>query len=138
MSELLAVEQFLYSTLTSLTTGASALATGIYSHVAPEGAVAPYIVFQRQGGHDVNGVGSTRICTSELYTVKAIGDVSFAALDSLVDAIDTLLHRSSGVATAGAIFSVVREAPFSLPTVEDGAIYYQRGGIYRIVAQAAP
>lgn len=136
MSELLAVEQHLYSTLSTLTTGTSALATGVYSHVAPECAGFPYIVFQRQAGHDVNGVGATRILSSELYTVKAISDTSFATIDRLVDAIDALLHKSSGTTTAGTVFSVVRESPFSLPTVEDGLAYFQRGGVYRILVQA--
>ena len=137
MSELLAVEQFLYSALSTLTTGASALATRAYSHVAPEDAVYPYIVFQQQAGRDVNGVGAIRIMSNELYTAKAVTDKSFSSLDALVDSIDDLLHKASGTTSAGTIFSVVRESPFSLPTVEDGITYFQRGGIYRILVQAA-
>jgi len=44
----------------------------VHEFIASQGATYPLVVFFPMGGHDVNGVGATRIMTAMPYVVKAV------------------------------------------------------------------
>ncbi len=67
MIESFRAEQWLYSLLAGDTGpgGVSTLVGGrIYAYLAPSGAAFPLVVYSRQAGHDVMGLGTTRIMAS--------------------------------------------------------------------------
>lgn len=136
--ETVVVERWLYGLLSGDTALAAAVSARIYGYVAPLGTAFPLVIFQTQGGLDVRGVGPTRIMSDLTVVVKAIDRAEgFGTLATIAARIDALLQGASGAATGGLVISCVREQPFSLVEVIDGAQYRHLGGIYRIAAQGA-
>ena len=136
MIELLRIDQWLYATLNGDAT-LMALVSGVHNAIATQGAALPYVVFNFQGGGDVRGVGPTRIMSSALYQVKAVGGgASYAPLKAAVDRMDLLLQGASGSVTDGWIYSCVREQPIAFYETTPGGVQYRHaGGLYRIVVQ---
>lgn len=138
MIETFRAEQWLYSLLSgdAGAGGVNTLVGGrIYAYVAPSGAAFPLVVYSRQAGHDVMGVGTVRIMASELYQVKVIGKgatVSFGAIKAVADRIDSLLQGASGSVVDGLILSCVREQAISYVENSGSDIYSHLGGLYRI------
>lgn len=141
MIETIRVEQWLYTVLTTDAGvgGVSTLVGGrIYAYVAPSEATFPLVVYSRQAGHDVMGVGTARIMVSEVYQVKVIGRGSaagFGAIEAVADRIDTLLQGASGSVVDGQILSCVREREVSYAENSGSDIYSHLGGLYRIQVQ---
>ncbi len=141
MIETVRVEQWLCELLTGDTGegGVSTLVGGrIYAYVAPEGSAFPLVIYSRQAGHDVAGVGSARIMASEVYQVKVIGRaaaVLFNAIKAIADRIDSLLQGASGSVVDGQILSCVREQVVSYVENSGSDVYSHLGGLYRIQVQ---
>jgi hypothetical protein len=142
VQETFRAEQWLYSLLSGDTGagGVSTLVGGrIYAYIAPSGAAYPLVVFSHQAGHDVRGVGTTRIMASMVYQVKAIGKGSaanFGAVKAVADRIDALLQGSSGSVADGYVVSCVRETPVSYVETNGSDVFSHLGGLFRIQAQA--
>jgi len=141
MIETVRVEQWLYTILTG-DTGAgkvNTLVSGrIYAYQAPEGAAFPFVVYSRQAGHDVMGVGAARIMASEVYQVKAVGKgatVSFWTIKAIADRIDEVLQGASGSVVDGRVLSCVREQIISYVENSGSDVYSHLGGLYRIQVQ---
>jgi len=141
MIETVRIEQWLY-TLLSCDTGLGGVNTlvggRIYAYQAPEGAVFPFVVYCRQAGHDVMGVGAARIMASEVYQVKVVGKaatVSFGTIKPIADRIDTLLQGASGTVVDGRVLSCVREQGISYVENSGSDVYSHLGGLYRIQVQ---
>ncbi len=141
MIETVRVEQWLYGLLAGDTGvgGVSTLVGGrIYAYIAPEGSAFPLVVYSRQAGHDVAGVGSARIMASEVYQVKVIGKgstVGFEAIRPVADRLDSLLQGASGSVVDGQILSCVREQGISYVESSGSGVYSHLGGLYRIQVQ---
>lgn len=141
MIETVRVEQWLYGLLTSDTGpgGVSTLVGGrVYAYVAPSEAAFPLVVYSRQAGHDVMGIGTARIMASEVYQVRVIGKaatVSFGTIKAIADRIDVLLQGANGSAVDGRILSCVREQGISYVEVAEAGVYSHLGGLYRIQVQ---
>ncbi len=141
MIETVRVEQWLYGLLTGDggTGGVNTLVGGrIYAYVAPEGSTFPLIIYSRQAGHDVAGVGPARIMASEVYQVKVIGKattVAFRAIKPIADRIDTLLQGAGGTVVDGRVLSCVREQGVSYIENSGSDVYSHLGGLYRIQVQ---
>ena len=141
MQESFRVEQWLYSLLSSDTGtgGVSTLVSGrIYAYVAPSGAVFPFVIYSRQAGHDVMGVGTVRIMASEVYQVKVVGKAATVALGTIkaiADRIDTLLQGATGTVVDGRVLSCVREQGISYVETSGSDVYSHLGGLYRIQVQ---
>ncbi|MEN6583055.1 MAG: DUF3168 domain-containing protein [Armatimonadota bacterium] len=133
MSELLTIDQFIFTTLRDDAAIAAAVAARIYAEISPSGTTYPCITFARLSGGDVNGIGPVRIATKAVYLIQAIGESGYAAIDSIVNRIDTLLHGTHKELTGGTIVSCLREQPFSQVDTDEGRVFYRRGGIYRIM-----
>lgn len=129
----------LYSRLSSdATLGALLSGTAaVYESVAPQGADAPYVVFNAQSpGIDSETFGG-RSWTDSVYLVKAVteGDSS-AAAGTIAARIDTLLENApltlSG--TASNLY-LRRTTAVDFPEVDSGKKFRHLGGLYRIVVQ---
>lgn len=129
--------------LVNVLSGDSALNTAvsgrIYAEEAPQGALAPMVVFANLGS-------STRVRTlrghvlSSLYLVRAIADgSSFDAITPIADRIDALLTVSdAGTIVDGVRITKVRiDQPHQRKDSENGKPVVYLGGIYRIDYQPA-
>ncbi len=138
--ETVRVEEWLYQTLAGDPTLRALVGDRVYAYQAPHEARYPLVVFSRQAGRDVRGVGPSRILANEIYQVKVIGRgsaVGFAALKAIADRVDTLLQGSSGAVADGQVLSCVRESAVSYVETEEGAVYCHLGGLYRIQVMAS-
>jgi hypothetical protein len=136
-NEIVLADKWLYSVLAG-DTALMALAHGVYSYIAPAGAVSPWVLYNFQGAHDVIAVGAYRIFNSGLYQVKAVGQSnSLAALGAIAERIDVLLDRKTATVTGGVILASHREQPMAYAEQSDGLRYNHLGGIYRIQVQGA-
>ena len=123
----------IYSRLSSASAITSLLSssTAIYSGQAPEKAIYPYIVFNIQGGGDIN---QTPHRTKNLVLfIRVYSNVSKYVAGQIDAAIDTALHLSplSGV-TGFTNTWFAREQ--ELETVENpptGGRIFMQGGLYR-------
>jgi len=139
--ETVLIETWLYETLTGDTTLSGLVNSRVYAYVVPREAALPAVVYNRQAGHDVLGVDATRILANEVYQVKVIGSgglPAMAALQTIADRIDALLHRASGVLTGGQILSCTREQAVSYVEQDGAVVYSHLGGLYRILVRESP
>lgn len=117
----------------------TAVSGRIFAEEAPQGALAPMVIFANLGS-------STRVRTlrghvlSSLYLVRAIAEgSSFAAITPLADRIDALVNVSDG----GTIVDGVRitrariDQPHQRKDSSEGKPVVYLGGIYRIDYQPA-
>lgn len=145
MSELAAVDTWLYATLSGDETLQSALGIAdgtefVFDQLGGPDSAFPVVVFEMQSRtEDWVTVNGTRILVTALYLVRAVDQTdSFATkLWSADDRIDVLLQRQTGSNDYGAILSCVREKPFKLIEVDNGIQYRHLGGFYRIQVQEA-
>jgi hypothetical protein len=135
IAELTRVEKWLYQTLTGDGTVAGIVGTRCYAGIAPQTAAYPCIVYTNlSGGEDVRGTGRTRIMAAPLYLIKGVTQGgSVAALQTLVDRIDTLLNGQTGGTADAVIQFCIRERPFRMVTVEEpgNTVFQHLGGEYR-------
>lgn len=105
----------------------------VHDSLAPPGTSGVYVVYQYQGGFDINGTGLIRIMGSLLFAVKVSGaNVTKKSLKPIMSRIDDLLQVSDDY--AGHRFACQRETELPLPPiVEEGAVTRQIGGLYRIL-----
>jgi hypothetical protein len=143
MSELAAIDIWLYARLTGDATLTALLATtvSVYDTRAPQGAARPYVVYAVQDAEDKGGVGGVRILTRAECVVRAVGvadvTVKYGAVQAIADRIDALLHRAAiATNTGGTVLSCVREQPLKgLDNDGDGRVIPWVGGNYVIQAQ---
>lgn len=142
-NEVVAVDRWLYTTLTGDATVSGIVGTKAFGHFVPEAqggsAIAPpYVLWTMPGaGNDVNTLNGVRIWADMLYAVRLVAKVEgFLSLEAGAAAIDAALHRASGSNVSGTIVACVREAPFAMPEIEnDGAQLWHLGGLYRLNVQ---
>ena len=141
MAESVHAETWLYSTLSGdkctggLNHTDSAIKGRFYAYVLPAGSGYPAIVYSNQGGHDVMGVGASRVMASMVYQVKVVGRgkrADFGGIKAYADRIDELLHGKRGVLTSGRVVSCVREQIISYVEHAGDDVYSHLGGLYRL------
>lgn len=132
-----AAEQWLYAKLNNDATITTQVAGRVYSHIAPQTATYPLVLFAPLSASDVQALGTSRIMTHLTYKVVAINENGTfgAPLSTIADRIDVLLQASSGTVAAGVVMACVREQPFSMLETLSGRTFRHLGGIYRLVAQ---
>lgn len=136
--EITTVERWLRATLTGDLTLAALVGDRVFSTIAPRDAAHPLIVYSFQAGLDTIGVGTARIMSRPLFTIRVVAPSgSFADLEDAARRVDELLHGALDrpVAGSGLVLSCMREQPLALALMEEGTEYRQLGGIYRIDVQ---
>jgi len=133
------IETWLYTTLSADATLTSLVGSRIYANEVPDGVDSPYpcVVFGFIGGDDLMIHSASRVWTETLYKVEVIGqDVSFSTVDSIYSIVDSLIHRGSGTAAGGEVYSCVRQQIIQITETAEGGLKYRRsGGLYSIIAQ---
>jgi hypothetical protein len=133
MEETNIVASWLYTTLHGDATLLAAAPGGVYEDAAPRGTVFPVVIFALQDAIDSLTVNGVCILVRATYQVKVVTQgASYAALDGAAARINTLLHRVTGSAGGGAIYSSVRVEPLRYREDADGVEYRHLGGLYEI------
>jgi hypothetical protein len=127
-----ALETGLYNKLKADATLTTALGgTIIYNKIAPQGVSDPYVVFNWQGGGDLNE-SPTRM-RNLVYQVQAIATTqgTAAALDGYIDSV---LHSQSLTVSGWSNIWLAREGDINY-TEQDtsGVTLYHVGGFYRLI-----
>lgn len=127
-----ALETALYTTLsggTALTTELGG--TFIYNQQAPQTPGDKYVIFQWQGGGDVN---DTPIRSrNPLYAVFGVGLTQEAA-GAIDTEVDTLLHNGSLSVSGWSNFWLARESDINFSEIDSGGVTrYRVGGLYRVL-----
>ncbi len=139
MSELLIIEKFIYAELSGDSEIIAGVSDRIYKDLIPpqkaDSDIYPCIVFGSMAPHDITGVSATRIAVRDIFKVEVISrNSSSAAIDSIADRIDALLHATRTELVDGTVFSCLRDQPLSFVEVDNSIIYHHRGGLYKIMA----
>jgi hypothetical protein len=116
-----------------------ALATDVYPDLPLSGAVSPWIVYYvSDPGGDVMVNGQNRILADFVYTVRVdVKGKSYGPARPILDRIDVLLHRASGMTAAVHVESCTRIAPIPpYTTVEMGEATRHAGAEYRVQVSA--
>ena len=116
------------SALTSLLAGT----TSLYQRQAPENATLPYVVWNVQGGGDVNDT-PTRLKNLVLYVRAYTAGPNGAAQGGSIDAqLDTALHLNPLTVSGWTNIWLARETDIELvETNPTGQQIYATGGLYR-------
>lgn len=133
-ADLSRVDQWLYQTLNTDAVLTTAVGGRIYVDEAPEGAVAPMVVYAYLGGSDKLLTLSARL-SSVLYLVRAIGDgSSYDAIETVADRIDAVLTvpNQGTIVRDVRITSCSREQPHQRKDAAFGVPTVYLGGFYRI------
>lgn len=127
-----ALETGLYNKLSTDSDLITALGgTIIYNKQAPQGVDDPYVVFNWQGGGDLNE-SPTRM-RGLVYQVRAIATTqgTAAAVDAFIDA---ALHKQALTVSGWSNIWLARETDINFVEQDtSGVAHYHVGGLYRII-----
>lgn len=144
MEDRRASETWIYSLLAAnndLMEKLGAPATGrnfsIYLDLAPDGATAPYIVYQFIPGmqDDTTQGGRYTVMIQPLYLVKVVVE---GVDNSLAGEISGLIYDTLHGASAtweGYPMNCIRTEPFAMPFVDKSKQFRQSGGYYRVLVR---
>lgn len=136
MTQTLTVDKWLYALLSTDATLLGAAPGGVHADAAPRGTAFPVVIFALQDAIDGMSFNGVRILTKATYEVKVVGAVGgYNAIDTAYGRVDALLHRASGSATGGYVYSCFRIEPFRYREDLDGVEYRHLGGLYEIQVQ---
>jgi len=116
---------------TSSVTSLLATAASVFNVQIPDGYAFPVIVFNWQGGGDLNDT-PTR-AKEPLYQIKAISSVSMYQAGQIDDALDAVLHNVALTVSGWTNYWIARESDVRYGELTPaGHYFYHSGGIYRI------
>ena len=131
-TDVLGIDALLISTLAGDPTLAGLIGNRVYSDVAPDGAVFPFVVYSLAAAPTVRGVGAAHIMSNATYTVKAVDDsATYATLRVIADRIDALLIGLEGANDYGTVLAGTKEETIRFTILEAGRQYRHLGGQYR-------
>lgn len=142
-NEVVAVDRWLYATLTGDATLGGIIGTKAFAEIVPPdqggNAIAPpYVLWTLPGAaDDYQTVEGHRIWADMVYAVRLVmAAESYVDLEAGAARIDTVLHRASGSNVSGVIVACVRQAPFAMLELRDsGPQLRHLGGLYRVNVQ---
>lgn len=118
-------------------TGASTVTTllattsSVFNAVVPDGYTFPVVVFNFQGGGDLND--TPRRAKEPLYQIKAISNVSMYQAGVIDAALDTLLRNATLTVSNWTNYRCYRESDIRYTELTPaGRYFYHSGGLYRI------
>lgn len=132
--------RYIYGKLSSSSAITAIVGSRIYEGVAPQGTVAPWIVYASLAPMDTYAVGANRVMTRDQWLVRAVAQTSSFGGDigTLADAIEAALHSTDGTqgaVTGGYTVECYRLMPHRTIQVDSGVQWRYKGGIYRISTQ---
>lgn len=136
MDEFQLAETWIKATLLAATGVTDYVADRVFDAPPPEGTQYPYIIFNMASTDDVRGVGTARIMSDTIYTVKAvIGTGQHEDMGAIAAAIDVALtlEQPEAVGTDGSIEACVRQRGVRYTEYTAGNEYAHRGGDYQIL-----
>jgi hypothetical protein len=127
-----ALEEALYTTLSATSALTTELGgTAIYNKRAPQPAPDKYVIFQWQGGGDLNE-SPTRM-RNPIYTVRGVAPTQ-AGASAIDDEIDAALHNQELTVTGWTNIWMAREDDVNFVEYDaSGVAHYNVGGQYRII-----
>lgn len=138
MATLNAVKAALYTKLTG-GTALTALLSGtaaVYESLAPSGAQAPYVIYQKQAGSGAYTLGDGKATDTHVFLVKAVTDEPSAKrAGEIREQIDILLDRGSLTITGGTALLIRRGSDVEYPELAEGRRINHVGATYRIEVQ---
>ncbi len=112
---------------------APALSGRVYAEAVPPGAAQPYLLLRYREGEDHCCAGGLRAATWLRFDVEALSQgESFLPAEALLDAADTLLHRSHGEAPGCHVLSCMGERPTRALETSEGRSFARAGRVYRL------
>ncbi len=133
--ELYGVDAWIKSVLAGDATITGLVSTRIYSELADQNTLRPYVVFSELSSIDSKAVGGIRILVNSLYIIKFVTDLAMSSVKTGVDQLDVLFDRRQVTTASTYIFSSSRERPYRKINVTDGRRVNERGAIFRIQSQ---
>lgn len=112
---------------------------GAYLDLIPASATLPAVRYSMLSSRDIRSFANQLeiLMTYLQMLIVVSGRTSnVGAIVDTADALQEALDAASGETDDLIVFSVVRESPYSLTTIEEGQVYRQLGGIYGIRVQA--
>ncbi|MCW5933968.1 MAG: DUF3168 domain-containing protein [Fimbriimonadia bacterium] len=136
MSETGAIEQSLYTALTSEAGITAVVGTRVYAYLAPQGAVMPYIVYAPVSGGIESNCTHEQQTVEPLYTVRAVSEGgSMLAVHALAELIHSAIGTTAeSVVTGVQLLGCYRESTVEYVEVFEGKRYCHAGGVYRVLA----
>jgi hypothetical protein len=131
------IEPWLFSLLSLDATLEGMVGDRIVGTVADDELNDPYVVFSLNSTRDVNGIGSLRVMTDNLYVAKVVGRVqAWEPLLPIARRVTTLLEGATGSTVAGHVLGVRREQVVQYVEVDAGQQWRHVGGLFRVWASA--
>lgn len=111
-------------------------AARFYIGQAPQGAVAPYVIFMQHAGGDVNDTPVDSL--NLVYQVRAVSDKSAAEAGQIDDLLRAALHKATLAVSGWNNCWTAREGEFRNPETDDGksnsgVTRWHAGALYRIL-----
>lgn len=133
MNEVPRIEKWLYSALTGDPTISSAIGSRVFNAIAPQGTAFPFIVFNFQAGTDVQGNGTARIQSENVFLVKVISEgAPDATARTVADRIDEVVGKAVHSALDSFLFNGRRQSPVRFVEPVGDIRFHHVGGLYRI------
>jgi hypothetical protein len=133
--ETVAADRWLLATLNANSALVALVGTKIYGYLAPNSAVAPYVVFEYEDGDDEQGVGGARVLSALRYKVVAVGEtLTFGSIEGIAKQIDAALHGKQGAISGGGyVNECIRIGPVAGVEPIDGNRQFRHlGGRYQL------
>jgi hypothetical protein len=144
ISEVQQAKAWIYSALHANSDIAAAVGTRIYSGrvpVPPASRVFPYIVYNFQGGPDINGLGTNRLLSKPIFQVRVVTntdpDATVRKIDKRIDdVLGVAVHQLSG----DYYFTAEREQAIDRDELDTatGTVYWNLGGLFRLYIGRTP
>lgn len=145
MNEEAAAQAYLREYLEADTTLMGSLSGGVWTRSVGISERFPIVKIDRDEAEDQLAFGAngpTRVWADITYLIRAVihwtgsGHPDWTVADELADQLDTLLHGHQAV-TADLDMHIFRVETFTDETVEDGDLFLQSGGMYRVRVREA-
>lgn len=136
MSETSAIEQSLYTALTSEAGITAVVGTRVYAYLAPQGAVMPYIVYAPVAGEIEANCTHEQQTVEPLYIVRAVSEGGgMSTVQTLAALIRSAIETTAESVVAGVqLLGCYRESTVEYVEIFEGKRYCHAGGAYRVVA----
>lgn len=135
MSEALLTDAWLYAALHGDATLLAAAPGGVHADIAPPDATYPFVTFQLESSVDLPVLNGVRIWADQVYLIKATGTAGYGPLSTIMDRVETLLHRTTATVSGGKILECLRESTIQYAETDGPVTYRHLGATYRIRTQ---